>query len=107
MSKSHTTSTGKVLPLRSLTRAEVRRLRTEGLYPVTDANIDRSIDAIHTMVLSESERSEIDSLPWRDGTAHFLEVLKETFGARDEEKNSSPSGPGMPTDGVSPTAANA
>jgi hypothetical protein len=107
MPTSHVTSTGSVLPVRPLTRAEVRELRQAKLYPLTQENLDACIERVMEAVLNPAERAELDSLPWREGARYFHEVMRETFGARDEEKNSSTSGAGTPTAGGSPTAANA
>jgi hypothetical protein len=107
MPTSHVTTTGSELPVRPLTRAEVRELREAKLYPVDPQNLDPCIEKVMQTVLNETERAEIDALPWREGAKYFHEVMRETFGARDEEKNSSTSGAGTPTAGGSPTAASA
>ena len=94
MPTSHVTSTGSELPVRPLTRAEVRELRQAKLYPLTQENLDACIERVMEAVLNPAERAELDSLPWREGARYFHEVMRETFGARDEEKNSSTSGSG-------------
>lgn len=107
MSASFITSKQTPLPVRPLTRAEVRGLREANLYPVNQENLDRTIDAVMEAVLSPAERAEIEALPWKEGARFFHEVMKETFGAADEEKNSPPSGTGTPIPDGSPTAASA
>jgi hypothetical protein len=107
MPTSYVTSTGSALPVRPLTRAEVRELREAKLYPLDPQNLDPCIDAVMRKILNPAELAVLDALPWADGTKYFHEVMRETFGSRDEEKNSSRSGAGTPTPDGSPTAASA
>ena len=64
------------------------------------------MDLVLLVVLGEETVAAIDQAGGQRGLdAAWLEIIKETYGARDEEKNSSRSGSGTaPPESAGPTA---
>lgn len=94
------TDSGRQFNVRGLTRGEVKRLRAEeeiDLLRITGENAEQALDRVLEMVLSEHELHELDALPNRVAMDIWTAVLAETYGSRDEEKNSSRSGSGSQT----------
>ena len=94
------TDSGRKFVVRGLTRGEVRRLRSDDDIVLTNITADNAEDALDTVlkiVLSEHEFLELDDLPNRVAMDIWVAVLAETYGSRDEEKNSSRSGNGSQT----------
>lgn len=94
------TDSGRQFNVRGLTRREVRQLRDEhfiSLTSITAENADQALDKVLETVLTEHELHELDELPYRVCMDIWTAVLAETYGSRDEEKNSSRSGAGTQT----------
>ena len=91
--------------VRGLTGAEIRQLKADG-HPISRLTMglvelaqdldqaEKTMDAVLALVLSPEQLTEIDKQPSNMALDVWTAVLKETFGARGEEKNSSRSGPG-------------
>ena len=95
------TDDGVQFNVRGLTRGEVKRLRSDNgisLSNITSENAEDALDRVLGIVLSEHEQHELDDLPYRVALDIWTAVLAETFGSRDEEKNSSRSGSGSRTE---------
>ncbi len=69
-----------------------------------DGKLDREaaetgLDIVLDLILGADAVEEIDSLAGMSGlAAAHMAIIKETYGARDEEKNSPPSGAGPQTE---------
>lgn len=85
--------------VRALARGEVKKLRHDGidLNQLNLGNAQEAVDRVLEMVFDEQQLAAIDRLPNPDAMRLWREILKETFGAEDEEKNSLRSGSGSQT----------
>lgn len=95
------TDSGRQFQVRGLTRGEVRRLREDDGIVLTDINADnaeQALDRVLEIVLSDHDRKELDDLLYRVSLDIWTAVLAETYGSRDEEKNSLKSGAGTQTE---------
>jgi len=90
----------EVFHIRGLTRGEIKSLRAEGvnLMALTVNDADKAFDLVVAMVFDSAAVAWIDSQENRVGMKLWEAVLKETFGAEDEEKNLSRSGNGTQTE---------
>jgi hypothetical protein len=76
-----------------------------------DGKIDRQkaeegMDRLLAVILTPEELAAIDQAGGQRGLDEvWLEIVKETYGARDEEKNSSRSGSGTAPPSAAPTTA--
>lgn len=88
---------GKSFDLRPLTRGEIRQLKKDGilLHRLTMDNVDDAADAVFRIM--GLDLSAVDALAYPDFVKLWKEALAETFGSRDEEKNSPTGGAGPPT----------
>jgi hypothetical protein len=85
--------------VRGLTGKEIRALAADG-YPISRLTMDmmalakdldlaeKTMDAVLALVLTPEELETIDEQPSNMALDVWSAVLKETFGARGEEKNS-------------------
>lgn len=91
-----------VFKVRSLTRGEIKQLRSEGfeLLNLTRENADAALERAFEMIFTEDEIRILDAL---ENSPHIMEIwialLAETYGHKDEEKNLSRSGAGTQTAG--------
>lgn len=100
---------GRQFNVRGLTRGEVKRLRAANinLMNLTADDAEEALDLVLEMVLSEHEVHELDGMVNRTAMDIWSAALAETYGSRDEEKNSSRSGAGTQTAAGSSIADNA
>jgi len=80
---------GRHFLVRGLTRGEVKALKTDGinLLDLSMASADDAIDAVFEIVFDEDTRRAIDGMVNSAAMSLWQAVLKETYGAGDEEKN--------------------
>lgn len=87
--------------IRALTRAEIRKLEPFGFSFLacvpTYETANQAQDAVFDLVLVKSEKKKLEQLPNREVTRLWSEILKETYGAPDEEKNLSGTSDGSQT----------
>lgn len=79
------------IAIRSLTRQEIKDMADLGYTylgcaPSMDT-ANQAVDAALERVLSPEDMARLNSLPNRATLACWKEILKETYGAQDEEKN--------------------
>ena len=90
---------GRAFEVRGLTRGEIKNLRKDGInllnLSVDDA--DAAIDLVFDMVFDQETLQIIDALEYRVSMKLWQEVLIETYGSPDEEKNLLRSGGGTQT----------
>jgi len=96
------------IDVRGLTGKEIKKLQAEGI-PVSRLNIDvvklaqdldlaeETMDKVLDTVLTDEQKEILDDQPNKQILKVWGAVVKETWGAPDEEKNSSRSGPGPQT----------
>lgn len=86
--------------VRALKRREVKQLKKEGfnLGYLEAEKADDCMDRVFGMVFSAPELDAIEDLDQHEAIKLWNDVLKETYGAKDEEKNLSRSGNGSPTE---------
>lgn len=93
---------GREIEIRALTRGEIKGLRDYGYTymgcktPTLDTANDCQDEALK-IVVSSDDLEFLDTRPLRDATCVWTEILKETYGAQDEEKNSSGTSDGSQT----------
>lgn len=91
---------GLTFEIRGLTRAEIRQMSGLGyryMHCTPEADTaDQAQDEAFLRVLTESGRNLADQLTAKSGNRLWVEILKETYGARDEEKNWSGTTNGSP-----------
>jgi hypothetical protein len=94
------TDSGRQFNVRGLTRGEVKTLAAEGIYltKIDADNAELALDRVLEIVLTEHEMHELDDLVYSISLAVWTAALAETYGSRDEEKNSPPSGAGTQTE---------
>ena len=85
--------------VRALKRKHIRDLNKKGLplENVPRERADECMDEVFKTVFEKDELKKIDELEYHNAMALFKDVIKETYGARDEEKNSLRSGNGEQT----------
>ncbi|BBO92051.1 hypothetical protein [Desulfosarcina ovata] len=76
--------------VRPLKRKEVKQLRKDGITLVNldPAKGEEAMDRVFDMVFTPDQIAVIDELDNPDALKLWSAVLKETYGAQDEEKNS-------------------
>lgn len=90
---------GEQIEVRGLKRKEVKALNREGIYltELTPRQAEEAMDKVFDMVFSEAELARIEEAPNVAVMDVWQGVLKETYGAPDEEKNFRRPGPGQRT----------
>jgi len=90
---------GQTFEVRALKRREVKQLKKDGfnLNFITPEQADDCMDRVFEMVFSMAELAAVDDLDQHEAIKLWNAVLRETYGAEDEEKNSLASGNGSPT----------
>ena len=75
--------------VRSLKRKEVKQLKKDGfnLADLAPQNADDAMDRAFELAFSPEEVTLIDDLSNSEALAIWVALIKETFGAADEEKN--------------------
>ena len=85
--------------VRGLTGTEIRQLKADG-HPISRLTMgmvelakdldlaERTMDAVLALVLTPEQLEQVDKQPNNMALDVWTAVLKETFGARGEEKNS-------------------
>jgi len=78
-----------VFEVRGLKRKEVKALNKEGfnLSSLDIGNADEAMDRIFECVFSKAVIKKIDELENKNAIELWRAILKETYGAVDEEKN--------------------
>ena len=82
---------GRSFEIRALTRGEIKKLKDLGYscfgcVPSMDQSIDAQ-DKCLEMMLDKKQMAFLDLCSNKDVTKLWTEILKETYGAPDEEKN--------------------
>jgi len=79
----------KSFNVRGLTRGEIKKLRKDGinLVTLTRENADEVVDKVFGLVFDAETVDVIDDMPNSAAMELWQAVLKETYGAWDEEKN--------------------
>jgi len=100
---------GRTYKVNGLSRRALRDLRRKGfnLFGLKVEQVDAAMDEVFLHCLSEKELEAADVLTHAEALPLWNAVLAETYGSREEEKNSSRSGPGTPTRSGPDTAASA
>lgn len=101
----------RVIEIRALKRREIRDLKDcgynyIGCVPKVET-AEETIDRALQTVLSRNDLEFLDECDNKEAQRCWQELLKETYGSRDEEKNLSATTSGTPTESVSNTASNA
>ena len=80
----------RTFEVRALKRKEVKELKKDGyvISNLSPANADDCLDRVFSMVFSEEDIKAIDEMPNHAAISLWQDILKETYGAKDEEKNS-------------------
>jgi len=79
-----------VFTVRGLRRGELKKLRRENGINLLDLdlkNAEEAQDVVFDLVLSKQEIKKLDGLENRYALQVWQAILKETYGAEDEEKN--------------------
>ena len=81
---------GRPIPVRPLTRREVRELRDQGvnLAELSPGQVFEVVETVTDLVLDEEQRAFLDDRGFPESRAIYMAVLKETFGDPEAEKNS-------------------
>lgn len=81
---------GEDIEIRGLKRKEVKALKKEGIHltELSPRQAEDAMDRVFEMVFSEADLARIDEAPNKNVMNVWTGVLKETYGAPDEEKNS-------------------
>ena len=89
----------KVLSVRGLKRKEIKKLKKDGinLGDLKLEQIDDVLDTIFPMVFSKKDVELIEDAAYKESVKVWTAILEETFGSKDEEKNSPKSGAGSQT----------
>jgi len=81
----------KLIEIRALTRGEIKLLKDHGYTyvncPVTIETANETQEKCLEKVLSDDDLAFLDTCSNVDVTKVWMEILKETYGAPDEEKN--------------------
>jgi len=79
----------KSFNVRGLTRGQIKKLRKDGinLVTLTRENADEVVDKVFGLVFDAETVDVIDDMPNSAAMELWQAVLKETYGAWDEEKN--------------------
>ncbi len=87
------------LSVRGLTRNEVKQLKKEGFNLMNPApeTAEELLDTVLETTLTDEQVTILGDKPYRCTTDVFQAVMKETFGAPDEEKNLSATSSGEAT----------
>jgi hypothetical protein len=96
--------------VRPLTRGEIKQLRADGLYVTQIAgsdDADRAEDAIDATLALVFGAAAVETMPNPVANKLYLDIITETSGRPDDEKNSSGSGSGTATRSESNIAAHA
>ena len=82
---------GNSVDVRGLSRKEVREYKALGVdfSSLPRETADEVMDDVNARVLSEEQLAMLDGMEYKHSLAVFRGVMAETFGAPDEEKNSS------------------
>jgi len=90
----------KALSIRGLKRTEIKKLKEKGfnIENIESHQVDDLFDMVFPMLFSKEENDLIDDSVYRVSIQVWKAILAETFGAGDEEKNSSASGNGSQTE---------
>ncbi|MCP3943226.1 MAG: hypothetical protein GY710_17300 [Desulfobacteraceae bacterium] len=90
------------IPVRPLTRGEIKELKEYGFTifgcAPTLETADESVEKVFNFVLHEDDIKYLDTLPNRNSVAVWKEIIKETYGAEEEEKNSQGTSDGTSTE---------
>jgi DNA-directed RNA polymerase subunit F len=80
-----------VIEVRGLTRREVKQFKTEGIEfsSMSPDAAEKALDDVLEIVVDKKIHEKLEDMTFRYSSDVFRAVLKETFGAPDEEKNSS------------------
>lgn len=81
---------GRSFEVRGLKRKQVKQLKRDG-FNLTDLKpetADDAMDAVFAATFGDADLSAIDEMRNGDALRLWTAILKETFGAPDEEKNS-------------------
>lgn len=84
---------GRKYSARALKWGEIKRLREKHgiiLMAITPSNAEEAQDRVFKLVFSEEEIAVIDEMEFGDSLKLWDAILKETYGALDEEKSLSP-----------------
>lgn len=75
--------------IRALKRKEVKQLRKNGyiLTALDPKTAEDAMDIVFEMVFTSEQLTQIDEMPNPDALKLWSGILKETYGAPDEEKN--------------------
>ena len=89
----------KVFNIRSLTRGEIKDLREDGmnLAALTVENANEAQDRAAELMLSKSQLEQYYKMEPKETLPLWIAIMKETYGAKDEEKNLPKSGAGSQT----------
>ncbi len=88
---------GREVEVRGLKRKEIKALKEYGYYrsrftpPGGDAEpeaLDAAMDAVIDKILTKDDLKALDDCEPRWTSEVWLAIIKETYGAADEEKNS-------------------
>jgi len=82
---------GHTFQIRGLRRGELKALRRDKGITLLDLdlqNVEEAQDIVFDMVLSEEDVKTLDGLENAAALKVWQAILKETYGAGDEEKNS-------------------
>jgi len=81
---------GRTFEVRALKRKEVKELKKDGfvISNLNPENADDCLDRVFTMVFTAEDIEAIDNMPNHVAIRLWQDILKETYGARDEEKTS-------------------
>lgn len=100
----------KEIDIRGMTRPEIRSMKKFGVGSMKfDVKLDQFDDVMDTILEMQIPQEILDDVPNRDLILLYDAVIAETYGSRDEEKNSSPSGLSVQTENgmsIADTAAN-
>ena len=90
---------GKELSIRSLTRKEVKGLKKKGfdIGNLQRDQVDDLLDEVFPMMLDKKDVELIEKAPYKVCARVWTAIIKETYGAEDEEKNLPKSGDGSQT----------
>ena len=82
---------GQKFIARSLKRKELKKLRKEKGIVLSNLDVEKAeeaMDEVFGIVFTEEENEKIDDLDKSKAMHLWTEILKETYGSYEEEKNS-------------------
>ena len=92
------------IKIKGLTRKQVKELKKHGFYAsyynpagFEAEQLDAGMDEVLSVALSTADHAKLDDMVNRDVNEIFMAIIKETYGAKDEEKNLPTSGDGKQT----------